>query len=169
MRKQWVSVGVMGALGLGLIGPAWADCKVQMVLSAPGVGNTATGTAEKKVAAATLKSPAVNKFDLDVHASALHPYAVLVNGGTPTSAMTMVGGIFTDASGVGEFDLKGSAGTCGIQKVKVVDFLNGGKTILTGDFNSAPLDPNDPPEVQAEIENEIQIEVQNELHNIANN
>src|SRR5207245_2880330 len=121
------------------------------------------------VAAATLKSPAVNKFEVDVHASALHPYAVMVNGGTPTSAMTMVGGIFTDASGVGEFDLKGSAGTCDIQKVKVVDFLNGGKTILTGDFNSAPLDPNDPPEVEVQIENEIQVEVQNELHNIANN
>src|SRR5437879_13144529 len=109
MRKQWVSVGVMGALGLGLIGPAWADCKVQMVLSAPGVGNTATGTAEKKVAAATLKSPAVNKFEVNVHAAALHPYAVMVNGCTPTSAMTLVGGIFADASGVGEFDLKGSA------------------------------------------------------------
>ena len=93
----------------------------------------------------------------------------MVNGGTPTSAMTMVGGIFTDASGVGEFDLKGSAGTCDIHKVKVVDFLNGGKTILTGDFNSAPLDPNDPPEVEVQIENEIQVEVQNELHNIANN
>jgi len=81
----------------------------------------------------------------------------------------MVGGIFTDANGVGEFDLKGSAGTCSIGKVKVVDFLNGKGTILSGDFNTAPLDPNDPPEVQAEIELEIQAEVQNELNNIANN
>ena len=47
MRKQWVSAVVMVALALGITVPAWADCKVQMVLSAPGVGNTATGTAEK--------------------------------------------------------------------------------------------------------------------------
>ena len=79
MRKQWVTAVVMVALALALTVPAWADCKVQMVLSAPGVGNTATGTAEKKVAAATLKSPAVNKFEVDVHAAALHPYAVMTS------------------------------------------------------------------------------------------
>ena len=93
----------------------------------------------------------------------------MVSSGTDANSLKTVGGIFTDVAGTGEFDVKGATGTCDIHKVKVVDFLNGGKTILTGDFNSAPLDPNDPPEVQAEIENEIQIEVQNELHNIANN
>ena len=80
----------------------------------------------------------------------------------------MVGGIFTDANGVGHFDVKNGTGTCDIHKVKVVDFLKGvaGTTILSGDFTTAPLDPNDPPEVQAEIETEIEAQVQNELNNI---
>src|SRR5207244_1592451 len=142
----------------------------QMVLS-PQNGSTATGSSDVKVAAATLKSPAVNKFEIDIHASALHPYAVIVTRGTPLSPVPMVGGIFTDANGVGHFDVKNGTGTCDIHKVKVVDFLKGvaGTTILSGDFTTAPLDPNDPPEVQAEIETEIEAQVQNELNNIANN
>ncbi len=169
-KKHWVFAVVM--VGLALVtAPAWAQtCNNQMVLS-PQNGSTATGSSDVKVAAATLKSPAVNKFEIDIHASALHPYAVMVNGGTPTSAVTMVGGIFTDANGVGHFDVKNGTGTCDIHKVKVVDFLKGvaGTTILSGDFTTAPLDPNDPPEVQAEIETEIEAQVQNELNNIANN
>jgi len=169
-KKHWVFAVVM--VGLALVtAPEWEQtCNNQMVLS-PQNGSTATGTSDVKVAAATLKSPAVNKFEIDIHASALHPYAVMVNGGTPTSAVTMVGGIFTDANGVGHFDVKNGTGTCDIHKVKVVDFLKGvaGTTILSGDFTTAPLDPNDPPEVQAEIETEIEAQVQNELNNIANN
>src|SRR2546425_9486402 len=79
MRKQWVTAVVMVALALALTVPAWADCKVQMVLTSSVLG--ASGTAEKKVTATTLKSPAVNKFEVDVHAAPLTPYLVMVSSG----------------------------------------------------------------------------------------
>src|SRR5438034_2806182 len=45
MRKQWVTAVVMVALALALTVPAWADCKVQMVLKSSVLG--ASGTDRK--------------------------------------------------------------------------------------------------------------------------
>src|SRR2546428_7423469 len=105
MRRQWITAVVMVALALAMTVPAWADCKVQMVLKSSVLG--ASGTAEKKVAAATLKSPAVNKFEVDVHAAPLRPYLVMVSSGTDANSLKTVGGTFTDVAGLGEFEVKG--------------------------------------------------------------
>ena len=168
MQKQWVTAVVVGVLALVTV-PAWAQtCKNQMVLT-PGAGSTATGTAEKKIVSATLKNPVQNKFEVDVHASALHPYLVMVSGGTTPDSLSTVGGFFTDALGNGEFEIKNGSGTCGIHRVKVVDFVVQTKTILSGNFDNALGVDNDAPEVEIQIENEVEAEVQNELNNIANN
>ena len=173
MRKQWVTAVVMVALALAMTVPAWAGCKVQAVLTGNHAG---TGTAEKKMLAATLKSAAVNKFEVDIQGGgAFHPYLVMVTRGSnatgtgPSTTPVTVGGLFTNSLGVGDFDLKNSGSACSIHKVFVVDFLstaNPKKTILSGDFDTAPLDANDPPEVELEIEHGIEVEVQNELNNI---
>ena len=176
MRKHWVTAVGMGVLALVMTGPAWAQpCKNQMVLK-QATGVTATGQSERKVAAATLKSSAVDKFEVDIQGGgAFHPYLVMVTSGSnatgtgPSTTPVTVGGLFTNSLGVGDFDLKNSGSACSIHKVFVVDFLstaNPKKTILSGDFDTAPLDANDPPEVELEIEHGIEVEVQNELNNI---
>ena len=176
MRKHWVTAVGMGVLALVMTGPAWAQpCKNQMVLK-QATGVTATGQSERKVAAATLKSSAVDKFEVDIQGGgAFHPYIVMVTRGSnatgtgPSTTPVTVGGLFTNSLGVGDFDLKNSGSACSIHKVFVVDFLstaNPKKTILSGDFDTAPLDANDPPEVELEIEHGIEVEVQNELNNI---
>ena len=152
MRKQWVTAVVMVALALALTVPAWADCKVQMVLTSSVLG--ASGTAEKKVTATTLKSPAVNKFEVDVHAAPLTPYLVMVSSGTDANSLKTVGGIFTDVAGSGEFDVKGGTGACTIHRVVVTSLTKA--TVLSGNFDTAPLDADDTPEVEIQIENEIQ-------------
>ena len=161
MRKHWVTAVVMVALALVVTVPAWAQtCKVQTPLA----GGTGTGTAEKKVQAATLKSQAVNKFEVDVSgAGAGVIYVVMVSTDTASPFhFTPVGAFLTDSLGVGEFDLKNSAITCSIQRVKVVSFSGAANTV-SGNFNN-PLN-DDPPEVQ----NEIQLEVQNEVQNVIEN
>jgi len=161
MRKQWVTAVVMVALALAMTVPAWAGCKVQAVLTGNHAG---TGTAEKKMLAATLKSAAVNKFEVDVSgAGAGVIYVVMVSTDTASPFhFTPVGAFLTDSLGVGEFDLKNSAITCSIQRVKVVSFSGAANTV-SGNFNN-PLN-DDPPEVQ----NEIQLEVQNEVQNVIEN
>src|SRR5437899_12195257 len=114
MRKQWVTAVVMVALALALTVPAWADCKVQMVLTSSVLG--ASGTAEKKVTATTLKSPAVNKFEVDVHAAPLTPYLVMVSSGTDATSLRTGGAIFTAVAGTGEFDEKRATGASDIQR-----------------------------------------------------
>ena len=161
MRRHWVTAVVMVVLALVVTVPAWAQtCKVQTPLA----GGTGTGTAEKKVQAATLKTPAVNKFEVDVSgAGAGVVYVVMVSTDTASPFhFTPVGAFLTDSLGVGEFDLKNSAITCSIQRVKVVSFSGAANTV-SGNFNN-PLN-DDPPEVQ----NEIQLEVQNEVQNVIEN
>ena len=162
MRKQWVTAVVMVALALAMTVPAWAGCKVQAVLTGNHAG---TGTAEKKMLAATLKSAAVNKFEVDVSgAGAGVIYAVMVSTNTSSTfpiGFTSVGAFLTDSLGVGEFDLKNSTFTCDIQRVAVVS--SGGANTLTAKFGVLAND--DPPEVQ----NEIQMEVENEIHNLIQN
>jgi len=166
MQKQWVTAVVMGVLALVTV-PAWAQtCKNQMVLT-PGAGSTATGTAEKKIVSATLKNPAQNKFEVDIHGKPLTPYMVMVSGGTTPDNLSTVGGIFTDSTGAGEFEVKNAVGTCSIHRVKVVA-LNGA-TVLSGNFDHALGVDDDAPEVEVEVENEVQAEVEAELNNIANN
>jgi len=176
-KTHWVSAVVIVGLALVTV-PAWAQgCKNEMVLK-QATGVTTTGQSDRKVAAATLKSAAIDKFEVDVQGGgSLHPYLVMVTRGNnatstgPSTTPVTVGGFFTDSLGGGHFDLKNSGTACSIHKVFVVDFLSTTtpkKTILSGDFDTAPLDPNDPPEVQIEIENEIQVEIQNELNNINN-
>src|SRR2546426_10696342 len=99
MQKQWVTAVVMVALALAMTVPAWADCKVQMVLKSSVLG--ASGTAEKKVAAATLKSPAVNKFEGDIHGAPLTPYLVMGSSGTDANSLNPVCAVFTDVAGAG--------------------------------------------------------------------
>ncbi len=55
MRTQWVTAVVMVALALAMTVPAWADCKVQMVLKSSVLG--ASGTAEKKVDGGDTEEP----------------------------------------------------------------------------------------------------------------
>jgi len=168
MRTKAVAVG-LAAVVVGLTVPAWAQtCKNQMVLT-PATGSTDTGMAEKKLLAATSKTPAVNKFEVDVHAAPLHPYLVMTSGGTTPDTVTTVGGFFTDSSGVGDFEVVNGTGTCSIHRVKVVDFVIQTKTVLSGNFDNALGVDNDPPEVQVQIENQIEIQVQNELNDIAIN
>src|SRR5947207_353973 len=90
----------MVALALAMTVPAWADCKVQMVLKSSVLG--ASGTAEKEV------------------------------------------------DGAGEFDVKGATGTCDIHRVLLTSLTKA--AVLSGNFDTAPLDPNDPPEVEIQIE-----------------
>jgi len=175
MRKQWVTAVGMGVLALVVTVPAWAQpCKNEMVLK-QATGVTATGQSDRKVAAATLKSAAIDKFEVDIQGGgAFHPYLVMVTRGSkaagtgPSTTAVTVGGFFTNSLGVGDFDLKNSGSACSIHKVFVVDGLtnNPQQTILSGDFDTAPLDPNDPPEVELEIEHGVEVEIQNELNNI---
>jgi hypothetical protein len=177
MRKHGVTAVVVIGLALAMTGAAWAEtCKNEMVLK-QATGVTATGQSDRKVAAATLKSPAVDKFEVDVQGGGkFHPYLVMVTSGNkpapatgPSTTPVTVGGFFTDSLGVGSFELKNSGSACSIHKVFVVDALsttNPQKRILSGDFDAAPLDPNDPPEVELEIQHGIEVEIQNELNNI---
>ena len=169
MRKHWVTAVVVGGLALIVSAPAWAQpCKNEMVLK-QATGVTATGQS-------TLKSAAIDKFEVDIQGGgAFHPYLVMVTAGKnaagtgPSTTPVTVGGFFTNSLGVGDFDLKNSGGACSIHKVLVVDFLSTTspkRTILSGDFDTAPLDPNDPPEVELEIEHGVEVEIQNELNNI---
>jgi len=163
MRRQWIVALFVLALAVAMAPQAWADCKNQMVLT-PGPG-TATGTAEKKVAAATLKTPAANKFEVDVQLAGSNiPYLVMITSGTPAGQFTTVGGFFTNSSGVGEFDIKNAAGTCDVHRVRVVSLT--GTTMLSGNFDTAPMN-DDLPEVQIENEMEVQAQVEAELNNIA--
>ena len=159
MRKRGITAVMMVALALAFTAPAWAACKAQAVLTGNHAG---TGTAEKKMLGATLKSQAVNKFEVDVSgAGAGVIYAVMISTnttGTFPLGFTTVGAFMTNSLGVGEFDLKDSTFTCDIQRVAVVS--SGGANTLTGKFGALVND--DPPEVQ----NEVQIEVENELNNL---
>jgi len=161
MRKHWVSAVVVVALALAMTVPAWAGCKVQAALTGP----HGTGTAEKKVQAASLKAAAVNKFEVDVSGAGNGViYAVMVSTNTTSTfpiGFTTVGAFLTNSLGVGEFDLKDSTFTCDIQRVAVVS--SGGANTLTAKFGVLVND--DPPEVQ----NEIQMEVENEIHNLIQN
>ena len=161
MRKHWVTAVVMVVLALVVTVPAWAQtCKVQTPLA----GGTGTGTAEKKVQAATLKSPAVNKFEVDVQgAGAGVAYLVMVSTDTASPFhFTPVGAFLTDSLGAGEFDLKNSAITCDIQRVAVVS--SGGANTLTGKLNGL-LANDDAPEVQNEVQNEVENEINNLIQN----
>jgi len=163
MRKQWVTAVVMVALALAMTVPAWAGCKVQAVLTGNHAG---TGTAEKKMLAATLKSAAVNKFEVDVSgAGAGVIYAVMVSTNTTSTfplGFSTVGAFLTDSLGAGEFDLKNSAITCDIQRVAVVS--SGGANTLTGKLNGL-LANDDAPEVQNEVQNEVENEINNLIQN----
>src|SRR3989442_15639537 len=75
MRKHWVTAVVVGGLALIVTVPAWAQpCKNEMVLK-QATSVTATGQSDRKVAAATLKSAAGDKFEVDIPGGgAFHPY-----------------------------------------------------------------------------------------------
>src|SRR3989441_11503145 len=123
MRKHWVTAVVVGGLALIVSAPAWAQpCKNEMVLK-QATGVTATGQSERKVAAATLKSAAVDKFEGDIQGGgAFHPYLVMVTRGSnaagtgPSTTAVTVGGFFTNSLGVGDFDLKNSGSACSIHQ-----------------------------------------------------
>jgi len=164
MQRHWVTAVVMVTLAVVTTAPAWAGCKVQAVLSGNHYG---AGTAEKKVLAATLKSPAVNKFEVDVTGAGKNViYAVMVstnNTGMFPAGYTTVGAFMTNELGVGEFDVSGRTDTCDILRVAVVSF-SGAANTLTGKLNGLLVN-DDAPEVQ----NELQIEVQNEVQNLIQN
>src|SRR6266446_470608 len=96
MRKHWVSAVVVVALALAMTVPAWAGCKVQAALTGP----HGTGTAEKKVQAASLKAAAVNKFEVDVSGAGNGViYAVMVSTNTTSTfpiGFTTVGAFLTN-------------------------------------------------------------------------
>src|SRR5437879_13184784 len=130
MRKHWVTAVVVGGLALVVAAPAWAQpCKNEMVLK-QATGVTATGQSDRKVAAATLKSAAIDKLEVDIQGGgAFHPYLVMVTAGKnaagtgPSTTPVTVGGLFTNSPGVGDFDLKNSGAASSIHTVLAAGLL----------------------------------------------
>ena len=164
MQKQWITAVLMVALALGMTAPAWAGCNVQGAL----VGNHfGSGTAQEKVAAATLKSPAVNKFEVDVQGAGAGVVYVVMVSTNSTSVFplgyTAAGAFMTNSLGAGEWDTTGRTDTCSIQRVAVVS-APAGVNALTGKMNGLAMN-DDAPEVQAET----QVEAEAQLNDVMQN